>query len=161
LGDRGCEEDATIGAGEIGSGMSAAGATGAGVTGAGKRRTKKGAGIMDTIGDVIHTVAPLAPLLLAAGKPKANSRAKRITGGDLSLLHYDELKGQPPLTAPANKKETVSTADPRTPRFTKRTTKADMPAAYVAGAKPKAPRKPNPRNEKKGDKGAIFIAPHG
>ena len=61
---------------------------------------------MDTIGDVIHTVAPLAPLLLAAGKkPRAKKTAGGVTGGDLSMLHYKELKGQPALTAPAEKRK--------------------------------------------------------
>ena len=99
---------------------------------------------MDTIGDVIHTIAPLAPLLLAAGKkPRANKTAGGITGGDLSLLRYKELKGQPALTTPAEKKETVP--HNAVARQVRRTTKADMPASYVAGAKPT--RKPNARNE--------------
>ena len=97
---------------------------------------------MDTIGDVIHTVAPLAPLLLAAGKkPRAKKTAK--TGGDLSLLRYKELKGQPALTAPAENKETIPAN--AASRQTRRTTKADMPASYVAGARPA--RKPNARND--------------
>jgi hypothetical protein len=40
-------------------------------------KKKTGAGIVDTIGDVIHAVAPLAPLLLAAGKkPRAKKNSK-------------------------------------------------------------------------------------
>ena len=58
---------------------------------------------MQTIGDVIHTVAPSAPLLLVAGK-KTRTK-KTITEGDLSMLRYDQLKRQPPLTAPAEKKK--------------------------------------------------------
>ena len=38
---------------------------------------KTGNGIMETIGDVIHTVAPLAPLLLAAGK-KTRSKKQQL-----------------------------------------------------------------------------------
>ena len=147
LDDRGYKEDSTHGAGVSAAGMSAAGISAAGISGAGVRpigsgRKKKTAGsIMDTIGDVIHTVAPLAPLLLAAGK-KTRSK-KQITGGDLSMLHYKELKGQPALTAPAEIKETIpANAESRQVR---RTTKADMPGSYIAGAKPA--RKPNARNE--------------
>ena len=147
LDDRGYKEDSTHGAGVSAAGMSAAGISAAGISGAGVRpigsgRKKKTAGsIMDTIGDVIHTVAPLAPLLLAAGK-KTRSK-KQITGGDLSMLHYKELKGQPALTAPAEIKETIpANAESRQVR---RTTKADMPASYIAGEKPA--RKPNARNE--------------
>ena len=66
-----------------------------------------------------------------------------MTGGDLSLLRYKELKGQPALTAPAEKKETIPAN--AVSRQTRRTTKADMPASYVAGAKPA--RKPNTRND--------------
>jgi hypothetical protein len=131
-------------AGVSAAGMSAAGVTGAGIRPIGSGRKKKsGSGIMETIGDVIHTVAPLAPLLLAAGK-KARSKktATGITGGDLSLLHYNELKGQPPLTAPAEKKVTIPAN--AASRQVRPTTKADMPASYTAGAKP---RKPNARNE--------------
>ena len=40
---------------------------------------------MDTIGDVIHTVAPLAPLLLAAGKKTRAKTAGGVTGWDLSF----------------------------------------------------------------------------
>ena len=99
---------------------------------------------MDTIGDVIHTVAPLAPLLLAAGKKtRSKKTAGGVTGGDLSMLHYKELKGQPALTAPAEKKETIPAN--AVSRQVRRTTKADMPASYIAGAKPA--RKPNARNE--------------
>ena len=101
---------------------------------------------METIGDVIHTVAPFAPLLLAAGKakPRAKKKAGGITGGDLSLLRYKELKGQPALTAPAESKETIPSN--AVSRQVRRTTKADMPASYIAGAKPTT-RKPNARNE--------------
>ena len=67
-----------------GAGVSAAGISAAGVSGAGgvrpigsgsrSRKKKTGEGIIDTIGDVIHTVAPLAPLLLAASKkPRAKT----------------------------------------------------------------------------------------
>ena len=69
-----------------------------------------------------------------------------MTGGDLSLLHYNELKGQPAFTAPANAKRTVSTVEPSARPVSKLSTHADMPAAYVAGAAPKA-RKPSARNE--------------
>ena len=140
LDDRGYKDDATAGAGMSAAGVSAAGVSGAGVTGAGRRKKKTGEGIMDTIGDVIHTIAPLAPLLLAAGK---KTRSKNtVTGGDLSMLRYNELKGQPPLTAPAQKKETVPhNAVSRQKRLTVR---ENMPGSYVAGA---APRRPNPRNE--------------
>ena len=153
LDDRGYKEDATHGAGVSAAGVSAAGVSAAGVSGAGgvrpigsgsrSRKKKTGNGIMDTIGDVIHTIAPLAPLLLAAGKkPRAKKTAAGITGGDLSLLRYNELKGQPALTAPAQKKETVpSNAVSRQKRMTVR---ENMPGSYVAGA---APRKPNARNE--------------
>ena len=76
-----------------------------------KNKKKTGAvgnGIIDTIGDVVKTVAPLAPLLLAAGKkPQAKKTTTGITGGDLCLLRYKELKGQPALTAPAENKETI------------------------------------------------------
>jgi len=151
LDDRGYKEDSTHGAGVSAAGMSAAGVSAAGmsaagVTGAGirpigsGRKKKSGSGIMETIGDVIHTVAPLAPLLLAAGKKTRSKKA--ITGGDLSMLRYDQLKGQPPLTAPAEKKVTIpANAASRQKQLT---TKADMPASYIAGAKP---RKPNARNE--------------
>ena len=97
---------------------------------------------------MIHTVAPLAPLLLAAGKKTRSKKGagaigSGVTGGDLSLLRYDQLKGQPPLTAPAQKKETIPSN--AVSRQTRLTTKADMPASYIAGAKPA--RKPNARNE--------------
>jgi len=85
-------------------------------------------------------------------------------------LHYDELKGQPHLTFPANKKVTVSTrpdlpitpfnltpgAKPKKrsthktapPPQTKLTTHDDMQAAYASGgAKSAAARRPNARNE--------------
>ena len=119
-----------------GSGLSAAGVS------AGKRPRgkKQGAGIVDTVGDVIKTVAPLAPLLLAAGK-KTRSR-KKVEGGQLGLAALENLHGQPLPTAPANAKETMR-AEGRPAR--KLTTKADMPGAYIAGAKPK--RAPNARNE--------------
>ena len=148
LDDRGYKEGSTHGVGvsAAGAGISAAGVSGVGVRpiGSGARRKKKtGEGIMDTIGDVIHTVAPLAPLLLAAGKkPRAKKTAAGITGGDLSMLRYNELKGQPPLTAPAQKKETIP--HNAVSRQRRMTTKADMPASYIAGA---APKKANPRNE--------------
>ena len=58
------------------------------------------------------------------------------------MLRYNELKGQPPLTAPAQKKETIP--HNAVSRQIRRTTKADMPASYIAGA---APKKANPRNE--------------
>ena len=97
-----------------GAGVSAAGVSAAGVSAAGLR-TKKG---------------------VQAGSTNA------VIGGDLSLLHYNELKGQPALRAPAISKETVSAG----PRSSQRrlATKADMPAAYSAGAKP---TQPNARNE--------------
>jgi len=60
----------------------------------------------------------------------------------ISLLHYNELKGQPALRSPAISKETVSTVPPSVQR--RLTTKADMPAAYSAGAKP---TQTNARNE--------------
>ena len=145
LDDRGYKDDSTHGAGISAAGVSAAGVSGAGVPiGSGRRRKKKtGEGIMDTIGDVIHTVAPLAPLLLAAGKkPRAKKTAAGITGGDLSMLRYNELKGQPSLTAPAQKKETIP--HNAVSRQRRMTTKADMPSSYIAGA---APKKANPRNE--------------
>ena len=113
LDDRGYQEDSTHGAGVSAAGVSAAGISGAGVaigSGSRSRKKKTGEGIMDTIGDVIHTVAPFAPLLLAAGKkPRAKTTAAGITGGDLSLLHYKELKGQPALTAPAEQKRDCPT----------------------------------------------------
>ena len=60
-----------------GCGMSAAGVTGAGIRPIGSGRKKKtGNGIMETIGDVIHTVAPLAPLLLAAGKKREQKNSR-------------------------------------------------------------------------------------
>ena len=147
LDDRGYKDHSTHGAGISAAGVSAAGVSGAGVPiGSGRRKKKTGpagSGIMDTIGDVIHTVAPLAPLLLAAGKkPRAKKTAAGITGGDLSMLRYNELKGQPPLTAPAQKKETIP--HNAVSRQRRMTTKADMPASYIAGA---APKKANPRNE--------------
>jgi hypothetical protein len=137
-----------------GAGVSAAGISAAGVSGAGgvrpigsgsrSRKKKTGEGIIDTIGDVIHTVAPLAPLLLAAGKqPRATKTAGGVTGGDLSMLRYKELKGQPALTAPAEKKETIpANAASRQKRMTVR---ENMPGSYIAGAKPA--RKPNARND--------------
>ena len=140
LDDRGYKDDSTHGAGISAAGVSAAGVSGAGVPiGSGRRKKKTG----ETIGDVIHTVAPLAPLLLVAGKkPRAKKTAAGITGGDLSMLRYNELKGQPPLTAPAQKKETIP--HNAVSRQRRMTTKADMPASYIAGA---APKKANPRNE--------------
>ena len=78
LDDRGYKDGATAGAGMSAAGVSAAGVSGAGVTGAGRRKKKTGEGIMDTIGDVIHTIAPLAPLLLAAGK---KTRSKKTAAG--------------------------------------------------------------------------------
>jgi hypothetical protein len=81
LDDRGYKEDSTHGAGVSAAGMSAAGVSAAGISGAGVRpigsgrKKKTGTGIVDTIGDVIHAVAPLAPLLLAAGKkPRAKKQ---------------------------------------------------------------------------------------
>ena len=64
------------------AGVSAAGVSGAGGVrpiGSGSRIRKKktGEGIIDTIGDVIHTVAPLAPLLLAVGK-KPRAKKQRV-----------------------------------------------------------------------------------
>ena len=148
--DQGYEKTEGAGVSAAGAGISAAGVSAAGISGAGVRpigsgrKKKTGNGIMETIGDVIHTVAPLAPLLLAAGKKtRSKKTAAGITGGDLSLLHYNELKGQPPLTAPAQKKETIP--HNAVSRQVRRTTKADMPASYIAGAKPT--RKPNARNE--------------
>ena len=47
------------------------------------KKGRTGAGIIDTIGDVIRTVAPLAPLLLAAGKKtrsKTGGRRNRLGG---------------------------------------------------------------------------------
>ena len=93
LADRGYKEDSTHGAGvsAAGAGISAAGMSAAGVRPIGSGRKKKttptGAGIMDTIGDVIHTVAPLAPLLLAAGKkPRAKKNSRRYNRrGSLSI----------------------------------------------------------------------------
>ena len=59
------------------------------------------------------------------------------------MLRYDQLKGQPPLTAPAEKKVTIpANAASRQKQLT---TKADMPASYIAGAKPA--RKPKTRND--------------
>ena len=66
-----------------------------------------------------------------------------MTSGDLSMLRYKELEGKPALTAPAEKKETIPAN--AVSRQTRRATKADMPASYVAGAKPA--RKPNTRND--------------
>ena len=74
----------------------------------------------------------------AGRKPRA---PRKKTGGDLSLLHYDELKGQPKVTAPANKKVTVRTSSGV--EQTRPTTKADMPAAFTGGNKS---RPPNARN---------------
>ena len=101
-----------------GAGVSAAGVSAAGVSAAG-HRTKKG---------------------VQAGSTNA------VIGGDLSLLHYNELKGQPAFTAPANAKRTVSTVEPSARPVSKLSTHDDMQAAYVAGAAPKA-RKPSARNE--------------
>ena len=141
VGDLGFKEDETHGVkGKIGSGMSAAGVSAAGVSAAG---------------------------VSAAGRKK---RGCGVTGGDLSLLHYGELKGQPQLTFPANRKVTVSTRPdlPITPfnltsgakpkrRITRKTapppqpkltTHDDMQAAYASGgAKPATARRPNARNE--------------
>jgi hypothetical protein len=98
----------------LGAGMSAAGMSAAGVSAAGKA---VGCGVT------------------------AGRKPRKKTGGDLSLLHYDELKGQPKLTAPANKKTTVRTSSGV--EQTRPTTKADMPAAFTGGSKS---RQPNARN---------------
>jgi hypothetical protein len=85
----------------------------------------------------------------AAGVSAGGRRKKKgadAIGGDLSLLHYNELKGQPAFTAPANAKRTVSTIEPSARPVSRLSTHADMLAAYVAGAAPRA-RKPNARNE--------------
>ena len=79
----------------------------------------------------------------AAGRRKKNGAG--VTGGDLSLLHYNELKGQPAFTAPANAKRTVSTVEPSARPVSKLSTHDDMQAAYVAGAR--HTRKPNARND--------------
>jgi hypothetical protein len=135
VGDHGYAEDKTLGAG-----VSAAGVSAAGVSAAGKpRRSKKGSGVMDTIGDIAHAVAPFAPMLLAAGKTK-----KR--GGELSLVGLKNLHGQPPFTAPANAKITVSAGPP--PPSENFTTRNDRPGSYAGGAKTRSASKaPNARNE--------------
>ena len=89
LDDRGYKEDATHGAGVSAAGMSAAGVSAAGMcgpkgsgvpigSGSRSRKKKTGEGIMDTIGDVIHTIAPLAPLLLAAGKKPRSKKKQQL-----------------------------------------------------------------------------------
>ena len=136
IGDHGFAEDRTLGAG-----VSAAGVSAAGVSAAGKPRKKKGSGIIDTIGDIAKAVAPFAPMLLAAGKPK-----RRIKGGELSLLGLKDLHGQAMPTAPANAKITVSAGPlPPSENFT---TKADRTGSYAGGAKTRsASRTPNARND--------------
>lgn len=114
VGDHGFKSDATLGAG-----MSAGAVeTGCGVT----------AGGMSAGG-----VKPR--------KPRGEAR-KKITGGDLSLLHFDELKGQPKLTAPVQKKITVRTSSEV--EQSKPVTKQDMSSAFQGGGKPK--RVANARN---------------
>jgi hypothetical protein len=115
LGDHGFKADATLGAGTTAGAVE----TGCGVTAAG----------MSAAG------------VTAGGKPR-KPRAKKITGGDLSLLHFDELKGQPKLTAPAQKKITVRTSSGV--EQSKPVTKQDMPSAFQGSGKPK--RVANARN---------------
>ena len=105
LGDHGFADDQMEGV--TGSGISAAGISAAGISAAGKRRAKKGSGVIDTIAEVAKTAAEFAPMLLAAGAPK-----KKKVGGELSLIRYKDLKGQPLATAPANTKITVSAGPP-------------------------------------------------
>jgi hypothetical protein len=80
---------------------------------------------------------------MSAAGVSAGRKPRKKTGGDLSLLHYDELKGQPKLTAPANKKVTVRTSSGV--EQTQPTTKADTPAAFAGGSRSKS-RQPNARN---------------
>ena len=137
LGDHGYQEDSTLGAGH-----------------SRPRRTRKVATVTEnegsgvTIGSGVSAAGVSAAGVSAAGVTAAGRRKKQgsgVTGGDLSLLHYNELKGQPAFTAPANAKETVATIPPSAKARSKLvTTKADMPAAYVAGAKP---ARSNARNE--------------
>ena len=142
VGDHGYKEDSTVGAGkkrgkaaamaEQGCGMSAAGISAGGVQiGSGKD-------------GVVATPMQSGAGVSAAGRRRKNGAG--VSGGDLSLLHYNELKGQPAFTAPANAKITVSTVEPSARPVSKLSTHDDMPAAYVAGAAPRT-RKPNARNE--------------
>jgi hypothetical protein len=142
VGDHGYQEDSTVGVGRKkrgpqGEGMSAAGISAGGVQiGSGKD-------------GVVATPMQSGTGVSAAGVSAAGRRKKNgagVTGGDLSLLHYNELKGQPAFTAPANAKRTVSTVEPSARPVSKLSTHDDMQAAYVAGAAPKA-RKPSARNE--------------
>jgi hypothetical protein len=101
VGDHGYKEDSTVGAGrkrgkaaEQGYGMSAAGISAGGVQiGSGKE-------------GVVCTPMQSGAGVSAAGVSAAGRRRKNVVcGGDLSLLHYDELKGQPAFTAPPTPKE--------------------------------------------------------
>ena len=142
LGDHGFAEDQMEGV--TGSGVSAAGISAAGVSAAGKRRTKKGSGIVDTIAEVAKTAAEFAPLLLAAGQPK---KSKKV-GGELSLIRYKDLKGQPLPTAPANTKITVSAGPPPPSENFRGVTRENRLASYAGGAKARARSKaPNSRIE--------------
>ena len=131
LGDHGYQEDATMGAGR------------------GRPPTAKK---VATVSENEGSGVPIGGGVSAAGVSAAGRRKKGagVTGGDLSLLRYNELKGQPVYTAPANAKETVATIPPSAKARSKLlnatsiTTKADMPSAYVAGAKP---ARSNARNE--------------
>ena len=82
-------------------------------------------------------------MLLAAGAPK-----KKKVGGELSLVRYKDLKGQPLPTAPANIKKTVSAGPPPPSENIRGATKGNRLASYSGGAKTRARSKaPNSRNE--------------
>jgi hypothetical protein len=129
-----------------GAGMSAGRENGRGISGGEKikRVRKKGGSALETIGniangilDVAKTVGPFIPLI-AAGKPKAKSKARAKGGAKLGLLDLPLQRGQPELTPAMLAKVTVKSS-PEIEQ-TKVVPKNDMPSK-IGGAV----RKPNAR----------------